>query len=121
MPKKYARALFELLKEKDVKDDVIKRFLAYLDAKSKLKLLPKILHELEKLIEADAKRAPQILLGNEKAKDAALKTADMLGVKEAPVKTDEKLIGGFMIKGQNFLWDASYRRFLLDLYEKLKS
>ncbi len=121
MPKKYAKAFFDLIKESDNKDEVVTRFIAFLKSKSKLKLLPKVLHELEKLMEAESKLAPKIILGSEKAKSAALKDAEMLGVSEAQIIQDKKLIGGYKIKAQGFVWDSSYRRYMLDLYEKLKA
>ncbi len=125
MHKKYAKALFDLLlkADKDKQDKVIKNFVELLKAKGKVKLLPKVLFELGKLYEKHEESMPHIYYTKDSDLKAAKEKLAVLELSNTPVKEvkDQQLIGGFKIKSKNFVFDASYKKFLLDLYDKLRS
>jgi F0F1-type ATP synthase delta subunit len=122
MPKKYAKALFDLIqdKNKDEADKTVADFLRYMEAKNKTKLLPKIVLEIERLYKKASKSAPKIYLVKEEDSDKAIKKAESLGAYNPQIEKDASLIGGFKIKTKNFVFDASYKKYLLELYESLR-
>ncbi len=121
MHKKYAKALFELLKSSENTDELISRFFDYLKQKGKIKLLPRITFELERLIEKEKKTSAKLIIASEKFKKQAEKTAEMLGLDSYEIKLDESLVGGYQVKSKDFIWDASFKAYLLQLYNKLKT
>ncbi len=121
MHKKYAKALFELLQSSENKDELLSKFFDYLKQKGKIKLLPKIVLELERLIEKKEKASSKIIVASEKFKEQAEKAAQMLGVDSSDIRIDDRLIGGYQIKSKDFIWDASFKAYLLQLYNKLKA
>lgn len=116
--------LEELLSGKD-KDTVISNLKAVLKKRGHDRLLGGILRGSLRQLEHDViSKAPQIKI----AKDSAdLKNSAMLALKdletdlvlEPVVKTDENLIGGYIVTSANKQIDASYKRALLNLYRKV--
>ncbi len=124
MHKKYAKALYELLnsKNKEEQEKLLANFFNVLKRDSKEKLLTKILLELEKLYTQRQKSSLRVRLASDKYKEQALKKAKDLGYDgEIPVVKDESLIGGYKIESADSVYDASYKKFLMDLYSKLVS
>ncbi len=120
--KYYAKALLELIVQEP---ENYKQHLAALQdllkRKGKEKLLPKISKELLKLLEKHSRRLPKVIIAKDKDLQKAKEKAEALGAKDANVFKNPNIVGGYIIKTRNFVYDASYRKYLLDLYNKLKS
>ncbi len=121
MHKQYALAIHELIKESDEskREGLINSFLEYLKRSGREKLLPGILRELKRIYQRE--KAPKILIAKESFKDKAEQKAQELGIENYSFEEDETLIGGYVIKSRGFLYDASYKRWLLDLYKSIKN
>lgn len=124
MHKKYAKALFELLtqsKDAQEQDKVLDAFFVLLKKQNKEKMLHKIFFELQRLSAKLDKTAPKVKIASDKFRQAALEKAKTMGLDETSVTEDPSLIGGFRIDTGSEVYDASYKRYLLDLYNKLSS
>ena len=122
MHKKYAKALFDLIKDKSEAEveKTFEDFLRYLKEKQKIKLLPKIMAELEKLYQKAAKSAPKLYIAKEEDAEKVAKKAEAFALAKTVIVKDPEIIGGFKIKTKDFIFDASFKRYLLDLYETLR-
>ncbi len=122
MHKKYAKAFFDLIKDKSEAEveKTFEEFLRYLDEKKKSKLLPKIVAELEKLYQKAAKSAPKLYIAKEEDAEKVAKKAEAFALAKTEIVKDPEIIGGFKIKTKDFIFDASFKRYLLDLYETLR-
>ena len=123
MHKKYAKALFEILKDASGSelDQKFSAFVEYLKKTGKAKLLPKVLHELERILQKEVKNAPKVYFAKDTDESKAKEIAQKLSINSPELVKDEKLIGGVKIKSGTKLYDASYKKYLLDLYDALKS
>ena len=132
MQKNYAQALFE--KATDVADRksvelLIKNLVAILKSEGKLKLLPSILKEYERLSERRAAEKAHLYVANEKAVKKAPESQNVLNftkeigveAKDLEVVVDASLVGGFRLESPTRLVDASHKRSLLHLYRKVIS
>jgi F0F1-type ATP synthase delta subunit len=88
------------------------------------KLLPNIVHELEKRLTRE-QESVKILFAREEDKIRYKENiqADLLEIakekEEQSQEIDEKLVGGYRVETKNILIDRSYKRALIDLYQKL--
>jgi len=123
MHKKYAKALFEILKGASESElaDKFSAFAEYLKKSGKAKLLPKVLRELERILQKEAKNAPKVYFAKDADESKAKEIAQKLSIDSPEFVKDEKLIGGVKVKSGTKLYDASYKKYLLDLYEALKA
>lgn len=147
MVKQYAQALFELSQDipnlnagqADIGlDTLIQKFIGMLERKRHMRLLPAIVHHFERYL---ARRERHQTIELIVAKDSDIehysqmlaRHPDMLDLsdagygKERPrdkkviIKTDSAIIGGYVIQSAVARVDASYRKYLLDLYKDLVS
>lgn len=118
--------LEELLSGKD-NEVVISNLKSVLIKKGHERLLGSILRGALRQLEHDiVSKAPQIKIAKQ---DAGLLNRAMTALKdlgdevvlEPVVKTDDNLIGGFVVTAANKQIDASYKRALLNLYRKVVS
>lgn len=118
--------LEELLSGKD-NEVVISNLKSVLIKKGHERLLGSILRGALRQLEHDVvSKAPQIKIAKQ---DADLLNKAMMALKdlrnevvlEPVVKTDDNLIGGFVVTAANKQIDASYKRALLNLYRKVVS
>ncbi len=123
MHKQYALAIYSLLKEKKFQnfEENLHSFFGRIKDKGKEKLLPGILRELERLFERENKSAPKIYIASDKFKSAAEEKAKEFGIENASFEKYETLIGGFVVRKSDFLYDASYKKWLLDFYKSMKN
>jgi F0F1-type ATP synthase delta subunit len=118
--------LEELLSGKD-NEVVISNLKSVLIKKGHERLLGSIMRGALRQLEHDiVSKAPQIKIAKQ---DAGLLNRAMTALKdlgdevvlEPVVKTDDNLIGGFVVTAANKQIDASYKRALLNLYRKVVS
>jgi F0F1-type ATP synthase delta subunit len=116
----WARVLADLLAGEPAaeQEKIIKRLASQLIRKKKDYLLPKILETAGKL--AARKDKVELVL----AHDADKETREMLGKKlkeslgkdkNVEIKLDESIIGGFVAKTEDYLIDASVKKYLNQL------
>jgi len=123
LAKKIAAILWEGLAEKkeNEQEEIIKNFLTILNKKRKLHLLKEITEELEKIKQNKETKLilsrpldPQtIKLIQEKVKKYFNQNGNW------KIKIEKEIIGGFIIKNQTFLIDASIKKILNKIFNKL--
>lgn len=120
--KQYAKALHG----GSVDSGFINGFLELVKARGHVRLLPRILLEFEKLEQvSDGDGSVSVTVAREgdleKLKSDIRMRVKELGVAEGDVVTevDEKVVGGFIVKGRDTLIDMSHRSMLIGLYKKL--
>lgn len=126
MKQAYIAAVREKLLKGENPDGVIAGLKAALTKKGHNRLLGSILKGALRELEHDVvARAPQIVLATKADESTVTKAKSALaelGGNEtlAPVvKTDDNLIGGFVVKASGKQIDASYKRVLLEMYRKV--
>ncbi len=120
--KEYAKALYELLtsaKSQAEQEKILEDFKEFLNKKSKKKMISKIFGELLRIYEKEEKRAPKIIVASEDFKEKSQELAKTYGVENPQTKINPNIVGGFIIKGRNFILDNSYKHHLLELYKKI--
>ncbi len=122
MHKIYAKAIFDLLEKNGFGNisEVLENFKRYAQKTGKSKILPKVKFELLRLFDAYQKKLPYAEVAKESDLPNAKKKAELLSWDIARYKINPNLIGGFKIKYGNRLFDASYKKYLLDLYSQLR-
>ncbi|MHB8652041.1 MAG: F0F1 ATP synthase subunit delta [Minisyncoccota bacterium] len=125
----YAHALTAVAADTpEGKEDIrIQRFLSHVRDAGHIKLLPKIMYEIEKEIafRQDKARVTFFLARSddkERYHDAMIADAKVLGVdsNHATIAIDPHLIGGYMIKTRDRLFDKSIKHTLIDLYHRMR-
>jgi len=127
MHEEYAKALIELVEKKPKEEErILKDFIALLKQRGHIKLLPKILKSIEKLSEKQEADSVELILAKEKDKEKHLKKAQnykehfkILG--DVKTKVDDTIIGGFIIKTKQTIVDGSYKKYLMELYNKFSN
>ena len=122
----YAQALWRIIEAGTAPKKAVKTLCEALAARGRLGLLPKIARAFNLLaIRAEAKSTVTLKVARHTDGKRALKEASGF-LKDAAIKTDdvkisidENLIGGWRLEGLELLHDASYRRQLLDIYERV--
>ena len=104
----------------------VKHFLQLLRSRGHERLLPRIVREVERTLAVKSRRSEVVLKVARETDKGKFKATvkgvlkkvgrESLAVKE---EIDEGLIRGFSIEGSDFTYDASARRKLIGLYERL--
>ena len=121
MEKEYAQAMLAVAQKGLDPKDLFQRLEKTLRARGHLALLPKIalaLREEEKRM----RRGAESVLSVAKESDIASAKAESAAYTEgAPVRvvTDDSLIGGWTLSTPNTRVDASFKKQLLNLYQKI--
>ena len=126
MDKAYAKALWKILDDGASPKSAVKTLSEALKARGRLGLLPKIARAFSLLASrAETQNSVVLKIARTSDKNRALKEASGL-LKDAAIKTgdvkidiDENLIGGWRLEGRQLLHDASFKRQLLDIYERV--
>lgn len=98
--------------------EAVKAISAHARARGQSRIMPRVARALHRL--SDAARARQsvtLFVAHEKDAAAARKASG--APKDAAVRVDETLIGGWRVRGGGHLADASYKRALLQLYTRI--
>jgi len=125
MPTEYAQALSNSLKNVTEKADALKRadsMIISLQKAGKLKALPAILKEYERIESKKATIKPTMTVARAEDRDAALQ--ELMGHVEAipknlEVEVKDSLIGGWRYLSGDTLIDTSHKAALLELYRKV--
>lgn len=123
----YAQALYALLKDasKAQASGYIDNLRGLLKKRGHEQLYPKIVARLEAFVTQEHDTASRISVAKEsdiaEFKDEILNTAREMGLQGQTLtpSIDDTLVGGFRIESTDKLYDASYKRALLDMYRKL--
>jgi hypothetical protein len=97
------------------------KLIAYLKARGREKLLPKILAELRAREAKEHVRRPLLEVASEKEKHEALRLSKEAGIETSNARVNHTLIRGWRAKGNGVLVDASAKRSLLQLYRNITS
>jgi len=128
LEEKYAEALSEMTKNRS-SDDVsliFSNFISVLKKNGHYKILPKILKSLEKLRMKEKENDIELVLA---AADQEAKFRSKINEfqkyleKDAKVvtKVDGTIVGGFIIRSKSVMIDMSYKKALMNLYNKFVS
>ena len=126
LPEKYAKALYDLMKDKseNEQDKLFSNFLKVLERNGHSKLLPRVLKSFEKIsFQEKTDTSVDFVVSDSKFEDkykAQIKKYSKYFDKDQEVqtKTDSSIVGGFMIRSKNVVVDGSYKRSLVNLYNK---
>lgn len=121
----YAQTLFYISENKSAEefDSFFTKFIAYIESKQEQKLLPKILQLVEQLGEKNTSQ--NTILTVAKKEDAEKFTKELQSMGESfdatniKIQEDSNIVGGFIARSNTAMVDASYRRGLLEMYQKL--
>jgi F0F1-type ATP synthase delta subunit len=119
----YIQAAYKTLKKSDL-DIVLENLKKYLNKRGLQKLYPTILRGLlEKIRRSDRRSVSRVVLAREsdfKRYQTEIENAlKKLGVKKHKTHIDEKIIGGFMVNGNNERMDRTWKSALLHAYQRL--
>ena len=125
MPLEYAHALHNALKKASTKNEAtshVDALVATLKDSGKLKALPAILREYQRIqLRKNAQKPTLTLSAKEKESEALKELEQKLGekVSDVAIATDENLVGGWRYVHHDTLIDASYKTALLELYRRV--
>lgn len=128
MDKAYATALWRIIQDGVAPKKAVKSVHEALVARGRAGLLPRISKAFARLASrAEMKDSVILKIAKEKDKKTAVKKIKTLladkniKASEVSVSIDENLIGGWRLEGRELLRDASYKKQLLDIYEKVSN
>lgn len=119
----YAQTLFEASQADDF-DAFFKKFIGFLESRDEQKLLPKIVAavaDLEEKRDAGSKTIITVASKGDVTKfSEELKSmSDSFDVSEATIVEDPNIVGGYIARSSTAMIDASYRKGLLEMYQRL--
>lgn len=125
MEHSYAQALWQMI-EKGIKPkEAVAKIHEALERRGRASLLPKVGRAFARIAAREsAKRAVVLSVANEKdaagAKRELKHVLDEMGVEAGDIEVclDETLIGGWRLEGRERLYDASYKKSLLSVYNR---
>ena len=116
MERSYAQALWNMVEKGKDPKSAVASLLEVLKKHGRSELLPRILRAFQRLSEAEAnKKRNRLWVAHEKDAASAMKSS---GVEEADVCVDESLIGGWRLEQKETLVDVSFKKMLLDMYNR---
>ena len=125
MENEYAQALWRMIGGGIGHKEAVAKIREALEKRGRMSLLPKIGRAFARIAAREgAKRAVVLSVAHEK--DAAVAMREMkdvlseMGVEsdDVEVRLDETLIGGWRLEGRERLHDASYKKYLLSVYNR---
>ncbi|MAZ67721.1 hypothetical protein CL652_03055 [bacterium] len=124
MPVEYAHALSRSLENAANSSEAeahVDELVAVLKREGKMRALPAILRELERLQAREYAQKPTLTVTKESDSQKALKELGnhLRSVPEVEIQTDERLVGGWRYTDGDTLVDASYKTALLQLYRRV--
>jgi F0F1-type ATP synthase delta subunit len=122
----YAQALWTTVERGATPAKAVGALRTTLERQGRLALLPKIGHAFRRIAERQQQRTGiSLFVASEKdaksAANAAAGAIEKLGAhaKEFDVKVDGSLIGGWRLEGAGILVDRSFKKQLLDMYQRV--
>ncbi|MBI2610466.1 F0F1 ATP synthase subunit delta [Candidatus Kaiserbacteria bacterium] len=126
MENAYAEALWKMIEAGEQPKAAVAKLRAYLERHGRANLLPKIAHALMRVAAREsAKRAVVLSVARHKdIENAEREARDILkelgtSAKDMEMRVDDSLIGGWRLEGRERLVDASYKKSLLEIYNKV--
>ena len=114
----YAQALWKSVQKGKDPKDAVAALVELLKKETRMELLPRIRLALKRIIAREKNAHPRLYVAHEKdAKHALAKS----GVHHADVHVDKTLIGGWRLETADSLIDTSFKKSLLDIYNKATS
>jgi len=119
----YAQVLWQLIERGPEPKEAVRALREILQARGREALLPKIAHAFGRLA-ARENRRNTLTLFVAREKDARMAKAEAkkllskwdLESRDVALAEDETLIGGWRLEGREHLVDASYKKYLLGMY-----
>lgn len=121
----YAQALWKIIGAGTAPKRAITQLRDNLALRGRLALLPRIARAFARHAERERARNTLTLsvgaAGAAEAKREAKAVLSGMHIDQRDVETivDETLIGGWRLEGREYLYDASYKKFLLGMYNRL--
>jgi len=125
METSYAQALWKMIEAGTAPKRAISKLRENLAVRGRLALLPRIARAFARHAAREhAKNTLTLSVGKSgaiRAKREAKTLLSGMHIAEDDVETvvDETLIGGWRLEGREYLYDASYKKFLLGMYNRL--
>jgi F0F1-type ATP synthase delta subunit len=123
MEKAYAQALAQVIRDGKNPHEAVVSMHSALVRSGRTSLIKKIALAFRRLMEHEAKRdTVTVFIANKDDETRARKEADhvltqlKLSNRKVVYRVDHTLIGGWRMEGRDHLTDASYKKFLLDIY-----
>jgi F0F1-type ATP synthase delta subunit len=124
MEQAYAQALWKIVERGTTPHKAVVQLQESLKASGRLALMPRIARAFGRIAEREAKSTDLVLTIASEAHESSAKRAAKEVLKEmeidADLKTqvDDTLIGGWRLEGKGVLLDHSYKKQLLDIYQR---
>lgn len=125
MQDEYAQTLWQMVEKGMKPKEAVSKLRGVLAKHGREALLPRIARAFARIASREeAKKAVTVIVANEKQAARALRAAkDVLreiGAEAADVRVriDDSLIGGWRLEGRERLYDASYKKQLLSIYNR---
>lgn len=119
MEKVYAKALIHLIEGGKSEAELFKLLKKHLEEKGRLKLLPKIKRELERMAARRKKEYSKLEVASESETAQALKELKTLGIEIHGSKVNHALIKGWRTVQKDTLVDRSAKQQLVTLYTNI--
>ena len=124
--KSYAKAVFEVFlnTESTEFDNFFQKFISELKLKNRISLLPKILKEAQNLIDIEKKsESTEIVLKNKdeflKFENKVKELSNNFNLDDLKIVENKNIVGGFILRNSKYIFDKSYKKGLLKMYQKL--
>lgn len=128
MERSYAQALMKVIDTGIAPHDAVKALRELLAREGRERLMPKIARAFATLAaQSDRRTRVTLTIADERDRaesiNAAQDALSRAGAQPSDVDVciDESIIGGWRLEGQELLVDASYKRYLLDMYNRVTS
>lgn len=125
MEQAYAQALWQMIENGMEPKKALRSLIGSLEAHGRKALLPRIARAFERLAEREMRKNAVVVFvaREEDAAHAKRKVKPILdeadiAAKEIDVRIDGSLIGGWRLEGRGLLLDNSFKRSLLDMYNR---
>lgn len=107
------------LEDKVAADAAITKFIAHLKSAGRMKMLPRIVHELRKIASRRVALMPTVEVAQEGESAAALVAAASEGIVAEHASINPSLIRGWRARGNGKLVDRSAKHALIQIYQKV--
>lgn len=121
----YARALQRVLESGKAPKAAVTALYEVLAQRGRVSLLPRIARAFERISARERTRSALTLsVASAHATGAKKEAKDILAAMhvdadDVEVRTDESLIGGWRLEGREHLYDASFKKHLLSIYNRI--
>jgi F0F1-type ATP synthase delta subunit len=115
MENAYAQAIWKAVENGKSPKEAVSAVVEMLKKQGRAELLPRIGRALSRLAAAKSANNARVFVAHERDAKEAFKQS---GVDEADIIVDETLIGGWRLEDRDTLVDASFKKMLLDMYNR---